>query len=103
MSIDSRVIKTISENSKDGKTWGMWIVQYFDPEAKTSISVKVVCGEKKLKDDGSIWYVAKGMGVKDFATLKPAYAEFAKLAENPPAIVDAPPASPSDEIEETPF
>ncbi len=84
--IESRVIKTISENSKDDKTWGMWIIQYFDPEARTNISVKIICGEKKIKADGSIWYVAKGMGVKDFATLKPVYTEFAKLSANPPVI-----------------
>lgn len=54
MAIDSRVLKTISENSKDGKTWGMWVIQYFDPAEKKSISVKIICGEKKTKDDGSI-------------------------------------------------
>ena len=97
--ITSKVLKTISENSNNGKTWGMWILQYFD-DAK-SISVKVVCGEKKVKDGGDIWYVAKGMGVRDFAALKPHYAEFAKLAANPPAFADG---SGNDEsIEEVPF
>lgn len=103
MAIDSRVIKTISENTaKDGTVFGMWVIQYFDPEARTNISVKVVCGKKKIKDDGSIWYVAGGLNVKDFATLKPAYAEFAKLSANPPAIAAAA-ADQSDEIDETPF
>ena len=103
MAIASKVIKMISENSKDGKTWGMWIVQYFDPETSKSLGVKVVSGEKKVKDGGEIWYVAKGLSVKDFATLKPHYAEFAKLSANPPAIAAAAPAGGNDEIEEVPF
>ena len=103
MAIDSRVIKTISENTaKDGTVFGMWLIQYFDPEAKTSISVKVVCGKKKIKDDGAIWYVAGGLNVRDFATLKPHYAEFAALSANPPAIIAAAPAADA-EIEEVPF
>lgn len=103
MAIDSRVIKTISENTaKDGTVFGMWVLQYFDKDTHASISVKLVCGKKKIKDDGQIWYVASGMNVKDFANLKPAYAEFAALSANPPAIVAEAPAA-ADEIIEEPF
>jgi hypothetical protein len=102
MSVNSRVLKTVSENSKDGKTWGMWIIQYFDPEqGNKNIAVKVITGEKKLKDDGSIWYVAKGMGVKDFEKFKSDYPAFKKMSDNPPAVATMPTST--DEIEEVPF
>jgi hypothetical protein len=94
MAFVSRVIKTISENTaQNGKVYGMWIMQYYDPEAKKNIAVKVVCGEKTTGNDGTPWYVPKGMSVKDFAALKPHYAEFARLSAIPPSI----------EIEEVPF
>ena len=103
MAIDSRVLKTVSENTtQDGKVYGIWIIQYFNPDDKKSISVKVVCGKKKIKEDGNIWYVASGLSVRDFATLKPAYTEFAELSKNPPAIPEAV-AQTVDEIEEVPF
>ena len=102
MAIDSRVIKTVHENTaQDGTVYGIWIIQYFNPEDGKSISVKVVCGKKKVKDDGKIWYAAGGLSVKDFATLKPAYPEFAKLSANPPAVEKA--AVTPEIIEETPF
>mgnify|MGYP001582261449 FL=1 len=100
MNIQSVVLKTISQNTSEaGKVYGMWIMQYHD--GQKSISVKLVCGEKKTKDDGSIWYVAKGMGVRDFETLRPHYAEFAALAKNPPAIKA--PEAPQENTEEVPF
>lgn len=100
MAIASRVIKTIDENTKDGKTWGMWVMQYYDPEENKSIRVKLIVGEKKVKEDGDIWYVAKGMSVKDFNRLRPIYPEFVKLSENPPPIdvVES-----TDDGEEVPF
>ncbi len=93
------VLKTINEQSKDGKTCGMWILQYI-VDGK-SVAVKVVTGEKKTKENGDIWYVAKGMGIKDFATLKPVYAEFAALSAKPPE--PPAPVANADEIEEVPF
>ena len=100
MAIDSVVLKTIRETTSEaGKVYGMWVMQYHDGEK--SIAVKVVCGEKKIKDDGSIWYVAKGMGIRDFETLKPHYPEFAALAKNPPAVKKIEPTV--SEIEEVPF
>lgn len=99
MAIESRVLKTISENTKDGKTWGTWVIQYYDPETKKSISVKVVFGEKKVKQEGDIWYVAKGLSVRDFESFRAHYEEFKKLSDSPPAIDNA-----ADEsIEEVPF
>ena len=103
MAIASKVIKTISENTKDDKTWGMWIIQYYNPDDGKTFSIKVICGEKKIRADGEIWYVAKGMSVKDFATLKPVYAEFAKMSANPPAIVSAQADPTQGDIEEVPF
>jgi hypothetical protein len=100
MAISSKVLKTISENTKDGKTWGTWEIQNFDPETKKSISVKVVFGEKKVKEGGDIWYVAKGLSVRDFESFRVHYPEFKKLSDNPPAI-DA--GSDDESIEEVPF
>ena len=103
MDMKTVVLKTISENtSQQGKVYGMWILQYF-VDGK-SVSVKVVTGEKKIKDDQSIWYVSKGMAPKDFEALKPHYQEFLKFSLNPPAI----PAQkseevPYDELDSVPF
>jgi len=99
MAIASRVIKTISENEKDGKTWGMWVLLYYDPETMKPISVKLIVGEKKIKDGGDIWYVAKGLSVRDFKALQPHYKEFVKLSENPPAVDAAPAEADSGEEE----
>ena len=102
MDMKTVVLKTVSENSKDGKTWGMWFLQYFVDGKSTSI--KVVTGEKKVKDDQSILYVAKGFSVKDFAALKPHYPEFAKLSANPPAFPASDAAAPAEpELEDVPF
>ena len=95
MDIKSVVLKTISENTKDGKTWGMWIMGYYIDGKPTS--VKVIAGEKKVKQDNELWYVAKGMSVKDFAQLKPHYAEFAALSANQPPL-PAPAPAPADEL-----
>ena len=101
MVIESVVLKVISESTKDTKTWGMWIIGYYIDGKPTS--VKVVSGEKKVKADGEIWYVAKGLSVKDFATLKPHYQEFAKLSANQPPLPAKAPPPPEEIIEETPF
>jgi len=106
MAIASKVLKTISENTAKygGNVYGMWVIQYYDPEQNKSIAVKVVCGERKDKDDGSRWYVAKGMCVKDFEKLKPYYPEFKKLSDNPPAIVPmAAEGDNSQKLEDVPF
>ena len=105
MAIDSRIIKTIvpEYTNRDGKVLGMWLMQYFDPETKKNISIKVICGEKKIKADGVIWYVPKGMSVKDFMNLKPFYKEFESLSANPPAIVAEAPAAQDEIIEDAPF
>ena len=102
MDIKTVLLKVINENtSQDGRIYGMWVLQYFVDNK--SVSVKIVCGQKKIKDDGSIWWVAKGMTPKDFAALKPHYAEFAALAANPPAAPPEPSKEPEMDETEVPF
>lgn len=98
----SIVLKTISENPYKEKVYGMWIIQYFDDSNK-HMSVKVICGEKKEKGGGDIWYNAKGMNVKDFQTLKPHYQEFLAFSNNPPAFPTPGETAPSDGAEEVPW
>ena len=99
--IKTVVLKTVSENTTQaGKVSGMWFLQYF-VDGK-SVSIKVVCGEKKIKDNGEVWYNAKGLSPKDFSALKPVYAEFLALNANPPAMPGAV-AQAQDESDEVPF
>lgn len=96
------LLKTVDENTTNsGKCYGMWVLQYFVDGKHTAI--KVVCGEKKVKDGGEVWYNAKGMAPKDFEKLKPAYAEFLAFCKNPPAMPGELAKPATDEEVETPF
>lgn len=90
MNMKSAVLKTISENTHQtsGKIYGMWIIGYYD--GAKPLSVKLVCGEKKVKGEGDVWYVGKGMSVKDFQAFKPHFPEFALLSATPPPFPEAP-------------
>ncbi len=102
--MDSVVLKTLNEHTdKEGKIYGAWIIQYF--EGAKSISVKIVVGKKKVKDDGSIWYVASGLNRKDFKLVKEHWAEYVKLSDNPPEPPVAAPPPPDDngDVENVPF
>ena len=100
MDFKTVVLKTVSENTaRDGNVYGLWIFQYFG-DGK-SLSVKVGTGDKKIKEDGSIWYSLKGFTPKDFETLKPHYQEFLEFSKNPPAYPMQEQSEP--EIDEVPF
>lgn len=102
MAFKSVVLKTVDENTaNNGTVYGMWIIGYYKDGAP--IAVKIVCGEKKTKDDGDIWYAAKGLVPKDFEKLKPVYAEFLALCKNQPPLAPAPVAPADEPYDEVPF
>lgn len=101
MDMKSIVLKTIKENTaQDGTVFGIWVIGYYD--GPKSLSVKVVAGKKKKKENGDIWYVAAGFAPRDFDALKPFYQEFLALSKNPPPLPNQEPVD-SDAIEEIPF
>ena len=116
--MESVELKKLNEwTDKEGKINGAWIIGYCkdgawltskDREGKVWPSIKIIVGKKKIKDDGAVWYVASGLGRKDFTMVKAHWAEFVALSENPPAppvpaAQQELPAGDSDPVEETPF
>ena len=116
--MDSIELKMLNEwKDKEGKVNGAWVVGYYedgkwltskDRDGKVWPSIKIIVGKKKIKEDGSIWFVASGLGRKDFTMVKAHWAEFVALSENPPAPPqpDAPEAAPADDsdaVDEIPF
>lgn len=110
MAIASVVLKIINETPSrkdEGCGWGMWCLQYYDPETRKSISVKVVAGEYYLDEETSERrYKAKGMGKKDFDALRGHYPQIEAWMVTPPPIPEpdasgAAPAGP--DMEKAPF
>lgn len=109
MAIATHVLKTITETASrkdDGKGWGLWIIQYFDPETRKSISVKAVAGEY-YPMNGERRYKAKGWGGRDFLAFWPHKEDFKKWEKDPPdpPAPSIPLVGPADEptIDDVPF
>ena len=85
----SRVLLVIRETAKKddpGQGWGMWVIQYLDVN-NHSISVKVVCGSFTTDPgSGEKRYYAKGMGLRDFDTLRPKWREAEAIMKSPPSV-----------------
>lgn len=90
MAVASIILKVINETASrksEGSGWGMWVMEYYDPETRKPTSVKVVCGEYYPdKDSGERRYKAKGWGKKDFDALRGSYPQIENWFNNPPPI-----------------
>ena len=107
MAVATIILRTINETPSrkdEGKGWGMWILQYFDPETRKSVSVKVVAGEY-YPMNGERRYKAKGWNTRDFLTFWPHKDDFKNFEKNPPPIpaADAPAPPPEPTIDDVPF
>ena len=93
----SRILMVIHEKEKNdspGQGWGMWVIQYLDKEGLfmkdrngNVTGIKIVCGSFTTDPGtGEKRYYAKGMGLKDFDTLRPKWKEAEAIMKNPPPL-----------------
>lgn len=120
--METVVLKKIKEKTYEEKTTGIWIVGYVgddghwlsykDDEGKVIYSIAVVKGEKKTRDDGQVWYKAKGFTLKDLFAIKPHFADITAWTNKPPPVPAKKSPSPNEaqaaheagaDIEEVPF